>query len=130
MFGKIFYFENVLNFLNNKAAESEKCASFKSAMDNRKPTYTKSDSTLADGLAVPTVGVNAFASVSKLVDNCVIVKYNYFMFGLIFFLFYFRFLERNLLRLQFYGYLNWRRQWLKVLVRVVLQLFCKACCQN
>ncbi len=43
-------------------------------MDNGKPTYTKSESTLADGLAVPTVGVNAFFSAHKLVDKCVVVK--------------------------------------------------------
>lgn len=43
-------------------------------MENNKPTYTKSESTLADGLAVPTVGVNAFATVRNLVDKYVTVK--------------------------------------------------------
>lgn len=56
------------------AAESEKCPSYKNAVENGKPIYTKSYPTLADGLAVPTVGVNAFESSKGLVDKCVSVN--------------------------------------------------------
>ena len=34
-----------------------------------KPVYVKAESTLADGLAVPRVGVNAFATAAPLVDK-------------------------------------------------------------
>lgn len=54
--------------------ESEKCASFSAALAHGRPTYTKAESTLADGLAVPTVGVNAFATASTLVDKVVTVR--------------------------------------------------------
>lgn len=56
------------------AVESEKCPSFRNALEAGKPVYTETFSTLADGLAVPTVGVNAFATVKDLVDKTVIVK--------------------------------------------------------
>ncbi|CAF0704517.1 unnamed protein product [Brachionus calyciflorus] len=56
------------------AAESERCAGFYNSMINGKPTFTKAESTLADGLAVPVVGVNSFASAHKLVDKCVCVQ--------------------------------------------------------
>jgi len=59
------------------AAESEKCPSFQNAMKNGSPIYTKSGSTLADGLAVPVVGVNSFATANKLVDKCVAVSEEY-----------------------------------------------------
>lgn len=52
-----------------KSAESERCPGFHNSMLNGKPTYTKAESTLADGLAVPMVGVNAFATASPLVDK-------------------------------------------------------------
>lgn len=39
-----------------------------------KPTHTPIQSTLADGLAVPMVGYNAFATVDSLIDKMVIVK--------------------------------------------------------
>lgn len=54
--------------------EPERCASFKAAMEAGKPVYTKAMSTLADGLAVPTVGVNAFATAAPLVDKIVVVS--------------------------------------------------------
>ena len=38
------------------------------------PIYTKADTTLADGLAVPKVGINALATARSLVDKCVVVK--------------------------------------------------------
>jgi threonine dehydratase len=49
--------------------ESERCPSFYNSMANRKPTFTKSESTLADGLAVPLVGFNSFATAAPLVDK-------------------------------------------------------------
>lgn len=54
--------------------ESEKCPSFSQALKAGKPVYTETHSTLADGLAVPTVGVNAFATAKGLIDKMVIVK--------------------------------------------------------
>ncbi|XP_025111403.1 uncharacterized protein LOC112574492 [Pomacea canaliculata] len=54
--------------------ESERCASFSAALKAGKPVYTKSCSTLADGLAVPTIGVNAFHTSKTLIDKMLIVK--------------------------------------------------------
>ncbi|KAK3849941.1 hypothetical protein Pcinc_043322, partial [Petrolisthes cinctipes] len=54
--------------------ESERCASFSAAMKAGRPVYVKAESTLADGLAVPMVGVNAFATARNLVDKVVTVK--------------------------------------------------------
>ncbi|XP_060600742.1 L-threonine ammonia-lyase-like [Ruditapes philippinarum] len=54
--------------------ESEKCPSFTRAMEANKPVYTETHSTLADGLAVPTVGVNAFATAHSLIDKMIVVR--------------------------------------------------------
>ncbi|KAK6165469.1 hypothetical protein SNE40_022393 [Patella caerulea] len=54
--------------------ESERCASFSSALKEGKPVYTKASSSLADGLAVPMVGVNAFITAKPLIDKMVVVK--------------------------------------------------------
>ncbi|XP_013413601.1 uncharacterized protein LOC106175947 [Lingula anatina] len=54
--------------------ESERCCSFSNALKAGKPIYTKASSTLADGLAVPTVGVNALATAAPLVDKMVVVS--------------------------------------------------------
>ncbi|XP_037051257.1 L-threonine ammonia-lyase-like [Bradysia coprophila] len=54
--------------------ESEKCSSFTNAMQNGAPIYTPNLPTLADGLAVPCVGYNAFATVMPLLDKMVVVK--------------------------------------------------------
>ncbi|XP_052776743.1 L-threonine ammonia-lyase-like [Mya arenaria] len=54
--------------------ESEKCPSFSEAMKAGKPVYTELHSTLADGLAVPTVGVNAFETAKHLIDRMIVVK--------------------------------------------------------
>ncbi|RNA15110.1 threo-3-hydroxyaspartate ammonia-lyase-like [Brachionus plicatilis] len=59
------------------AAESDRCAGFYNSMANGEPTLTFSDPTLADGLAVSLVGVNAFASAKNLVDKCVCVQEEY-----------------------------------------------------
>lgn len=39
-----------------------------------KPIYTPNEATLADGLAVPKVGVNAYATILPLLDKMVVVK--------------------------------------------------------
>lgn len=57
--------------------ESERCASFSSALKIGQPIYTKAESTLADGLAVPRVGINSLATAAPLVDKCVVVKEEY-----------------------------------------------------
>ncbi|ESO89241.1 hypothetical protein LOTGIDRAFT_154332 [Lottia gigantea] len=57
--------------------ESEKCASFSAAREAGHPTYTKASSSIADGLAVPTVGVNAFVTAKPLIDKMVVVKEEY-----------------------------------------------------
>ncbi|XP_020813187.1 uncharacterized protein LOC110188002 [Drosophila serrata] len=54
--------------------ESEKCASFSRALENNGPIHTPIKNTLADGLAVPKVGYNAFATAKPLIDRMVVVK--------------------------------------------------------
>lgn len=54
--------------------ESERCASFSKALAAGKPVYVPIEATLADGLAVPIVGYNAFETARHLVDKVVIVK--------------------------------------------------------
>ena len=44
--------------ITKKAAESDRCPSFHNSCLSGKPTLTKTESTLADGLAVSLVGVN------------------------------------------------------------------------
>ena len=60
--------------LFSQGVESERCASFTASLEAGKPVYTKTHSTLADGLAVPLVGVNAFATAAPLIDKMVIVR--------------------------------------------------------
>ncbi|XP_065088484.1 L-threonine ammonia-lyase-like isoform X2 [Ochlerotatus camptorhynchus] len=54
--------------------ESEKCPSFTKALENKAPIYTPNKETLADGLAVPQVGYNAFATTVPLLDKMIVVK--------------------------------------------------------
>ncbi|ROT85656.1 hypothetical protein C7M84_009725 [Penaeus vannamei] len=54
--------------------EAERCASFSAALKAGHPVYVKAESTLADGLAVPKVGVNAYATAAPLVDKVVTVR--------------------------------------------------------
>lgn len=56
-------------FKLSKSAESEGCPGFFNSMLNGKPSWTKTESTLADGLAVSLVGYNSFATASSLVDK-------------------------------------------------------------
>ncbi|KAK3730603.1 hypothetical protein QZH41_018826 [Actinostola sp. cb2023] len=61
------------------AVESERCPSFKAAMDAGKPVKVEAhhSETIADGLCVPLVGSNAFANCKDLVDKVVIVSEDY-----------------------------------------------------
>jgi threonine dehydratase len=55
------------------AVEPELCASFKSAMEAGRPVDFPSEPTLADGLAVPKVGSNAFEVARWYTDDVVTV---------------------------------------------------------
>lgn len=55
------------------AVEAENVASFSAAMQAGKPTHITIKPTLADGLAIPQVGLNAFKIAQPLVDKVVIV---------------------------------------------------------
>jgi threonine dehydratase len=55
------------------AVEAENVASFSAALDSGKPTKVELKPTLADGLAIPQVGANAFAIARDQVDQTVIV---------------------------------------------------------
>ncbi|KAL3288306.1 hypothetical protein HHI36_002754 [Cryptolaemus montrouzieri] len=54
--------------------ESERCASFSKALECGEPTQTIIEGTLADGLAVPKVGYNAWATSRDSVDKMVVVQ--------------------------------------------------------
>uniref|UniRef100_W8BWZ7 Serine racemase n=1 Tax=Ceratitis capitata TaxID=7213 RepID=W8BWZ7_CERCA len=54
--------------------ELEKCPSFQRAMANESPVYTPPNSSLAEGLLVPKVGYNAFATAAVLLDKLVVVR--------------------------------------------------------
>uniref|UniRef100_A0A1B6D453 Serine racemase n=1 Tax=Clastoptera arizonana TaxID=38151 RepID=A0A1B6D453_9HEMI len=54
--------------------ESDKCPSFSKALELGTPTPVPISSTLADGLAVPLVGYNAFATAKDLIDKMIVVK--------------------------------------------------------
>lgn len=54
--------------------ESAKCQGFTNALAAGRPIYTPNEPTLADGLAVPTVGYNAFVTVQPLLDKMVVVQ--------------------------------------------------------
>ncbi|HEY0369857.1 MAG TPA: threonine ammonia-lyase [Chthoniobacterales bacterium] len=56
------------------AVEAENVASFSAALREGHPTRIHTDATLADGLAIPQVGTNAFNVAQSLVDKCVIVS--------------------------------------------------------
>ncbi|KAJ0173574.1 hypothetical protein K1T71_010723 [Dendrolimus kikuchii] len=54
--------------------ETEKCPSMRQAMKNNEPVSVDIRSTLADGLAVPTVGYNAFVTIKSSVDKLITVN--------------------------------------------------------
>ena len=55
------------------AVEAKGVASFSAALKNGEPTRITMQPTLADGLAIPQVGSNAFEIAKDLVDRCVLV---------------------------------------------------------
>ncbi|KAI9999058.1 hypothetical protein PInf_003737 [Phytophthora infestans] len=54
--------------------EPEYCSSYSAALEAGKPVYMPTQPTLADGLAVPCVGANAFEIARKYVDKVVTVS--------------------------------------------------------
>lgn len=60
-------------FSSLKGVETENTSSFSNAIKNGGPIYTPCLPTLADGLAVPTVGYNAYATVKPLLDKMVVI---------------------------------------------------------
>ncbi|XP_031769176.2 L-threonine ammonia-lyase isoform X2 [Galleria mellonella] len=54
--------------------ETEKCPSMKMALKNNEPTSVEIKSTLADGLAVPTMGYNAFLTAKPIMDKLITVN--------------------------------------------------------
>jgi len=54
--------------------EPELCPSFSTAMKHGKAVHTPTSASLADGLTVPTVGVNALATGAPLIDKIVTVS--------------------------------------------------------
>ncbi|XP_075982865.1 L-threonine ammonia-lyase-like isoform X2 [Anticarsia gemmatalis] len=54
--------------------ETEKCPSMKQAMNRQGPVCVQIRSTLADGLAVPTIGYNAYVTVKPIVDKLITVN--------------------------------------------------------
>jgi threonine dehydratase len=56
------------------AVEADNVASFSAALRAGEPTSINTQPTLADGLAIPQVGANAFRIAKNLVDRCVVVS--------------------------------------------------------
>lgn len=54
-----------------QGVEAEKCASYTNALANGKPLFTNNGGTLADGLAVPEIGYNAWETSHGLLDKIV-----------------------------------------------------------
>lgn len=52
--------------------ESEHCPGFSTALKEGKPTKVDVQATLADGLAVPLIGFNAFETAKRITDKMVI----------------------------------------------------------
>lgn len=57
-----------------QGVESEKCPSFTKALEYDRPTPVRIEPTLADGLAVPMVGYNAYVTTAPLLDKVIVVK--------------------------------------------------------
>lgn len=55
------------------AVETERTNSFNNSLQHGKPTYTELGPTLADGLSVRLVGVNAFLTACKHIDDSLVV---------------------------------------------------------
>ena len=52
-------------------------------MANGGPIHTPIENTLADGLAVPTVGCNAFVTATPLIDRMIVVKEEWIALGIL-----------------------------------------------
>ena len=57
-----------------QGVEAVRCKSFTEALKAGKPVRAATHVSLADGLAVPTVGLNAFVTAQPLVDKVVTVR--------------------------------------------------------
>lgn len=57
-----------------QGVEAARCKSFTEAVKAGKPVRVTSHVSLADGLAVPTVGLNAFVTAQPLVDKVLTVS--------------------------------------------------------
>jgi threonine dehydratase len=66
--------EDEISAADLQGVESDKCPSFSKALEHGGPIYTPNRATLADGLAVPKVGCNAYATIKPLLDKMVVVK--------------------------------------------------------
>ncbi|CAI9725821.1 L-threonine ammonia-lyase-like isoform X2 [Octopus vulgaris] len=64
------------NFSNNSChgVEAEACANYTAAVKSGTPTYTNPNPSLAEGLSIPMVGSNSFATAAKYVDKIVTVR--------------------------------------------------------
>ena len=58
----------------NQGVESANCPGFTRAFEYNAPTLTVVKRTLADGLAVPVVGYNAFVTAAPLIDKMLVVQ--------------------------------------------------------
>eukprot|EP00731_Ephydatia_muelleri_P018002 Em0011g42a len=56
------------------AAESEECPGFSESLKVGRPSYVSPKPSLADGLAVPLVGTNSFATAKDKVDKCLAIS--------------------------------------------------------
>ncbi|XP_052825408.1 L-threonine dehydratase catabolic TdcB [Octopus bimaculoides] len=54
--------------------EAEACANYTAAVKSGTPTYTNPNPSLAEGLSIPMVGSNSFATAAKYVDKIVTVR--------------------------------------------------------
>ncbi|CAF1560083.1 unnamed protein product, partial [Adineta steineri] len=59
------------------SVESERASGFYASTKAGHPVFTECQSTLADGLAVPLIGANAYATAAPLVDKVVCVSEEY-----------------------------------------------------
>ena len=58
-----------------QAAESEECPGFSESLKVGRPSYVSPKPSLADGLAVPLVGTNSFATAKDKVDKCLAIRW-------------------------------------------------------
>lgn len=66
--------DSVIKTIFLQGVETENCPGFSNALKHGGPIYTPSSPSLADGLAVPVVGYNAYATASPLIDKMVVIN--------------------------------------------------------